>query len=215
MNCNCEMLIAHVLGDLDGEKTAAVEGHVKECASCAKRLVELRATLQLAATLPEAQDRPVSMSRLRSAIAEQESAKRAAAIPARMIARWRWGLALAAAAALAVLCFRYGVAVRVGQIEIALGGPGRSAASQPPAPETTVAMNEDAVRGLARDEITARIVPVLSKLVQTVEDSDARHHEDLVALRNAFAVQRLADLNEVGRNMNLIASTVDEQLGVR
>jgi anti-sigma factor RsiW len=221
MKCDPEMLVGYVLGDLDAERHAAVESHAKDCQTCAERIADLCETLNLIRTLPEAAERPVPMSCLRAAIAKCDTdrlAERPSPIAARITSRWRWGFALAAAAAMAFLFLHFGVAVRVGAFEIALGGPNRGAAVQSPTSpdsETALAMNENAMRSLARDEIGTQVVPALVRLAQNIEDLDARQHEDFVSLQNAFLLLHTADLNEVRRNIGLIANTVNETLGGR
>jgi anti-sigma factor RsiW len=220
MKCDSERLVALVLDDLEGEKRAAVESHVAGCPSCARRIAQLRRTLDVIGALPEAESRPVAMDRLRAEIAKAEAYAEQphSILPRRPVRRWRWAFPMAAAAALAVACLHYGVAVRVGQFEIALGGKGGAIVVSSAKPTTTQAATttgENAMRDLARKEIAAEVVPALVRLARTIEDLDAQHHEDLVGLRNAVAIQRDADLDEVKRNFGLIANTVSERLGVR
>jgi len=218
MDCQPERLVAYALGDLDDRENEALASHVQECRSCAARLVELRATLGVIRTLPEAEDRPVSMARLRQAIGLPDAAAERRRWRAwRLLPRWRWAVALATAAAVALMCFRYGVAVRVGQIEVAFGGATRATLAQPApaAPENAPAMDVEAVRGVAREEIASLVRPALVRLTQTVEDLDDRQTQALVGLRNSFLLQRTADMGEVNRNFLLIGSTVSDSLGVR
>ena len=225
MDCNQEQLIAYLLGDLDGGQSEAVALHVRTCASCADRLAELRATFGLMKTMPDTEPRPISMKKLRRAIAEEEHPTRR---PARIMTLSRWGFGLAAAAALLLVCLHYGVAVRVGEVELAFGGPGK----------TTVALNEDTVRRVAKEEIgieavksaagyedsTRKVVreefaslvaPSLVQLVSSLADMDTRYQGEFVSLRNTMALQRAADLSEVKRNFGLFASAVDERFGLK
>jgi len=222
MNCDAEVLVAYVLGELEASQREAVESHLRACRACADRVAELRATLDLAATLPQAQARPVSMRRLRAAIAREnagaEESKTPAAqvVPVRPVARrWRWASALAAAAALAILCFHYGIAVRVGQFEIALGGPRGVTAGSAIGPGSEKTMNEQTIRTAMREEIATQVGPSLAQLADSIADLDDRQQESLVGLHNAILAQRVTDLNEVNRNMGVLASTVDYTLGAR
>jgi anti-sigma factor RsiW len=219
MKCDHELLAACVLGDLEESRKVEVESHAASCPACAERLAQLRRALDLIGSLPKAANRPVAMDRLRAEIGEADAiAERPGSIIPSRPPQWRWVFALAAAATLAIVCFRYGVAVRVGQLEIAFGGKGSGALISPTGPsavQTASAANESAMRDLARNEIAAQVVPVLLRLTATVEGLNTQYHEDFVGLRNALAIQRVADLDEVKRNFGLIASTVDERLGVR
>ena len=218
MNCEPEQLVAYALGDLEDQENEALALHIQECRSCAERLVELRATLGVIRTLPEAENRPVSMARLHQAIGlPGAAAERPRPTLSRLLPQWRWGFALATAAALAFMCFHYGLAVRIGQFEVAFGGTGRAAAMQPsPAvPENAVAMDAEAMRGVAREEIASQVGPALVRLTETIQNLDERQSQALVGLRNSFLLQRAADMGEVNRNLMLIGSTMNDTLGGR
>ncbi|MBM3334042.1 zf-HC2 domain-containing protein [Candidatus Sumerlaeota bacterium] len=207
MKCDRELLVAYVLDDLNDQERQKVEAHLQTCPTCADHVAELRAALKVAATLPEPESRPISMNRLRRAIAAREVADERPTRPkARVVAVWRWAIAAAAAAVLAVACFHYGVALRVGSFEVALGG---EVAGHGPT------LDENAVRNVVGEEMVARITPVLATLAQAIEERDARQQEELVALHHAVALQRDEDMSEVTRNIGLIASTVSERLGAQ
>ena len=207
MKCDRELLAAYELGDLDDQERQKVELHLKTCRTCTDHVAELRAALKVVATLPEPETRPVSMDRLRRAIAASEAtAERRPRSKARVVTIRRWAIAAAAAAALVALCFNYGVALRIGSLEVAFG---RGVGGHGPA------LNEKAVRNVVGEEMVARITPVLATLAQAIEESDARQQENMVALRHAVALQRDEDMSEVTRNIGLIASTVSGRLGAQ
>jgi len=212
MKCDLERLAGYVLGLLDDAGEAEVEAHVQTCPSCGQQLAELRATVALLEEEPQIENQPVDIERLRSAIAS----RRRIASPLGWIGgvlrlRWRWAVALAATACLAALCLHYGVAVRVGGFEIALGG----------ARPTIVATQELSVRDIellrrvAQHEIAVQVGPGLRELARYVCDLEARHRQELVALRNEFSHLRAFDREEVKYNLRLVADGMHEALSER
>ncbi|MCX8035823.1 MAG: zf-HC2 domain-containing protein [Candidatus Sumerlaeia bacterium] len=214
MNCDREKLAAHVLGELDDKASVQMQAHIAECAACAQRAAELRATVGLLRSLPDAPARPVALGDLcASAMAEENAERRKAANLSQGASRRlaRWGVALAAASLLALLCARYGVAVRIGQWEVAFGGRVGAVAT----PGGQAFWSEDAIRTVVQEELTAQVQPALLELAQTLGELESSHQAGLLALRNALLLQRENDMNEVKRTFGVFASTVNETLGIR
>jgi hypothetical protein len=218
MNCDRQALIAFALGDLDESTARQVEEHIQSCSDCARYAAELRQTLDLVATLPEAEQRPVAIESLRAEVAaEVDSVKPENLTPARPTPRWRWVFAAAAVMVLGFLGFHYGVTVRVGEVEIAFGGPDRAAVvpgADLPQEAKSPALEEARIRRVAREEIATEIAPALGRLAELIRDLDTRHSGYLVALYDEFARMRAADYDELSRNMRLIANAMDERLAI-
>lgn len=214
MNCDPEKLAAHVLGELDDNARALMRAHIEGCAVCGQRARELRATLGLLRSLPDAEARPVAMDDLRAAARIEDSRRRQNTAGLSRGARRRFlrrAVALAAAVLLAAAGFRYGVAIRIGPWEVAFGGGGRTAA----APAGQTPWTEASLRSLVQEELAAQVQPALLQLAQSINELDASHQADLVALHNALLLQRENDMNEVKRTFGVFASTVNETLGIR
>lgn len=215
MKCDSEILTAYVLGDLDDAQRERVDAHVGQCRPCAGRLAELRQTIQLLAALPEAESRPVDMEILQSAIASgRPNAGRPPAGEGRFWGSWRWAVALSAAACLAFLCFHYGVAVRVGDFQIAFGGPGQTAPTPQPeanAPPAGLVWDDAALRDLIREEIRTQVTPTFLQLAGAVEKVE----DDLLTLHDVQTAQRAYDMRQMTRNLQFVANAVEETLGPR
>lgn len=215
MKCDEEKLAAHVFGDLDEAQSRALEAHVQACPSCAARLARLRDTAAVLEAVPRAVNEPVDLDRLRAAIAVRTD-ERPRPVDARRkpSPRWRWCVGLAAAAGLAVLCFQYGVAVRVGSVELALGG----AKSPAPSPRETSPFDRTdptVIRTVAHEEVVAAVGPSLKALAQYVGDLETRYRREFLVLRNEFSSQRAWDHDQVTRNIQLIASGMEDALRER
>lgn len=204
MKCDAEKLAGCVLGILDPAQSRAIEEHAASCRACGQRLAELRRAVALLEGVPGTESEPVDLVKLRVAIASHESSSRPLIrrswghlVPGR-----RWAVAMAAAACLAILGFRYGVAVRIGSVEIALGGQ-KTAASLP---EDSVVPNEILIRQIAHQVILRNVAPTVTELAQQINEMDARQREAMMTLRNEFAFTRALDQGEVRRNIRLLAN---------
>lgn len=220
MECNHETLIAMVLGDLDEEGAREIESHVESCQACAARLKELRQTTGLLASLPEAEHRPVALDRLWAEIdAPPEKRRPRATIVLDWAARhWRAGMAVAAAAAFLILCFGYGVSIRVGpDFQLALGPQYQSVA--PETPDTRLAqatpLRPEEVRAIVRSEMSSEIKPAILSIVGTIQDFEANVKARFASLQDDFYTKRALDRAAVERNMRLLAATVDESVSAR
>jgi len=202
MRCDTERLTRHALEMLEEADARAVEAHAAECRECAQRLAELRRTVGLFEELPAATPRPVDVRRVREAAAGRV---RRTALAARawawIVPRRRGAWALAAAAGLFVLCFHYGVAIRVGAVELAFGGPAREA------PVSTAPAVPDAgrIEAIARRESVRELLPTILDLAQKINELDARQREALVGLRREMLLQQATHQDEMRRGLRFIA----------
>jgi anti-sigma factor RsiW len=207
MSCNAKKLAQLALSILDEADTKTVETHVATCPSCTQRLAELRRTVALLEEVPGTDNEPMDMDRLHAMIADRKPvAGRFGLISERIVPRWRWALALAAAACLAVLCFRYGVAVRVGQFEVAFGGAAVAASTS----KESAVPDDLAMRQIARQEIARGVVPTLVGLARQIGEMDTRNRDEIMAVRADFAEQRVLDQGELRRNFRLMADSMIE-----
>lgn len=210
MRCDTDQLAARALGLLDEAAAKAVEAHAAGCPRCAHELARLREMATALRSMPEAENEPMDVEALWSAVAARKAAAgRRAWTWERIVPRRGWAVALATAACVAVLSFHYGVSVQVGQVRIGIGGPqGAGPVAQGVPPGT-----EELIRHLARyDEAATRVERTLIGIAHAVNDLDARHRRELAGLRNELAMQRASDQTEIRKSFDLVANEMTDAL---
>jgi anti-sigma factor RsiW len=206
MECGTDDLIALVLGDLDEEASRKTSAHVMKCEECARRMAELRQAMGLLERLPGPKTaRPIIMSELTARARARESKEKTPRI-VRIARHWRAGLAAAAAASFAILCFHYGLSVRVGGFEVAFG------------PQASPAKSGEAMRQVAREvsrEEVGKVQPVLTNMAAAITNLDTRNQERLTKVANDWSAQRATDLDYIQRSFWVLKNALEETARIR
>jgi len=93
MNCRkvSRRLSAYIEGDLAPQETTQLEGHLKTCASCRRKIADLRLIIETSHQLEQKEPGPYFVNRLLCAIGRKSS-------PREILSNWRYRLTLSGVA---------------------------------------------------------------------------------------------------------------------
>jgi len=93
MNCRkvSRRLSAYIEGDLPPQENTQLEGHLKTCASCRRKIADLRLIIETSHQLEQKEPGPYFVNRLLCALGRQTS-------PRKILSNWRYRLTLSGVA---------------------------------------------------------------------------------------------------------------------